>query len=508
MAVTPALELRGIDRRCGRTQANDKVDLVVQPGTVHAVVGENGAGKSTLLKVAFGLMTADAGTIKIGGTDVVRGKHRPANALALGVGMVHQHFMLVGPLTVVENLVLGHEPTKRGVLDLKTAAVSIQALSDRFGLAIDPARTIDSLSVGEQQRVEILRILWRGASVLLLDEPTAVLTPGEVKRLFEVLRVLVAEGKTIVLVTHKLDEVSAIADRVTVLRKGKVVAELPGDAAHEDIARAMVGRPVLLSVERPEVALGDVILSVSGLHVASAITRKDAVADVSFEVRRGEIFGIAGVEGNGQSELVEALAGLRKASGMVRFSGRDVLKMTVAERHAAGMGHVAEDRHKRGLVLDMDITDNLHLGRLGEVSRALVLDRAAMRRRAEAAIAELEVSPPDPGALVRNLSGGNQQKVVMARELGRPGLRCLVCAQPTRGVDIGAIELIYRRLLAARGQGLAIVLVSAELAELRALADRVAVMHRGRFVAVVDAKVLSDPDELDRIGRLMTGAQA
>ena len=504
--MTPALELRRIDRRCGRTQANDKVDLVVQPGTVHAIVGENGAGKSTLLKVAFGLMTADAGTIKIGGVEVARAKHRPADALARGVGMVHQHFMLVGSLTVAENLVLGHEPTKRGVLDLKTAAHSIQALSDRFGLAIDPARTVDSLSVGEQQRVEILRILWRGAQVLLLDEPTAVLTPGEVKRLFEVLRVLVAEGKTIVIVTHKLDEVSAIADRVTVLRKGKVVAELPGDAAHEDIARAMVGRPVLLEVHKPEAAIGEVVLSVAGLCVTS--TRKDAVADVSFEVRRGEIFGIAGVEGNGQSELVEALAGLRKATGAVRFGGHDVLRMSVAERHAAGIGHVAEDRHKRGLVLDMDITDNLHLGRLGEVSRPLALDRAAMRRRAEAAIAELDVSPADPSALLRTLSGGNQQKIVIARELGRPGLRCLVCAQPTRGVDIGAIELIYQRLLAARQVGLAIVLVSAELAELRALADRVAIMHRGRFVDVVAASALSDPNELDRIGRLMTGAHA
>ncbi len=504
--MTPALELRRIDRRCGRTQANDKVDLVVQPGTVHAIVGENGAGKSTLLMVAFGLMTADAGTIKIGGVEVARAKHRPADALARGVGMVHQHFMLVGSLTVAENLVLGHEPTKRGVLDLKTAAHSIQALSDRFGLAIDPARTVDSLSVGEQQRVEILRILWRGAQVLLLDEPTAVLTPGEVKRLFEVLRVLVAEGKTIVIVTHKLDEVSAIADRVTVLRKGKVVAELPGDAAHEDIARAMVGRPVLLEVHKPEAAIGEVVLSVAGLCVTS--TRKDAVADVSFEVRRGEIFGIAGVEGNGQSELVEALAGLRKATGAVRFGGHDVLRMSVAERHAAGIGHVAEDRHKRGLVLDMDITDNLHLGRLGEVSRPLALDRAAMRRRAEAAIAELDVSPADPSALLRTLSGGNQQKIVIARELGRPGLRCLVCAQPTRGVDIGAIELIYQRLLAARQVGLAIVLVSAELAELRALADRVAIMHRGRFVDVVAASALSDPNELDRIGRLMTGAHA
>ena len=521
-SAVPALELHGIDRRCGITQANDKVDLVVQRATVHAIVGENGAGKSTLMKIAYGLMRADAGTIRIGGEEIARTRHRPTEALARGVGMVHQHFMLVGSLTVAENLILGHEPTRswwgaarragaarkgHGVLDLARANHEIAALAERFGLDVDPRRRTDELSVGEQQRVEILRILWLGAQVLILDEPTAVLTPGEVKRLFTLLRTLVAEGKTVVLVTHKLDEVHAIADRVTVLRKGKVVAELPGDAPPEDIARAMVGRPVLLEVHKPPAHPGDVVLAVAGLRVAGRT--KEALSDVSFEVRAGEILGFAGVEGNGQSELVEALAGLRAVtSGAIRFDGKDVLHASVAARQEAGLGLVPEDRQARGLALELSIADNLHLGRLAEVSRPLRLDRKAMQDRARQSVADYAVTPTDPEAIVATLSGGNQQKLVLARELGRPGLRCLVCAQPTRGVDIGAIELIYQRLLAARAAGVAIVLISAELNELRALADRVAVLHRGRIVEVVAGEALADPAELERIGGLMTGARA
>jgi len=483
------------------------------------------------MKIAYGLMRADAGTIQISGEAIPRTRHRPAEALARGVGMVHQHFMLVGSLTVAENLILGHEPTRswfgavrrskgRGVLDLARAEAEIEALARRYGLEVDPRARIDELSVGEQQRVEILRILWHGARLLILDEPTAVLTPGEVKRLFALLRTLVAEGKTVVIVTHKLDEVHAIADRVTVLRKGKVVAELPGQAPPEDIARAMVGRPVLLEVTKAPVVLGDVVLAVDGLHIAGRGESREAVAGVvspwaavvagvSFEVRAGEIFGFAGVEGNGQTELVEALAGLREVgAGAVRFRGRDLRGVSVAQRHRMGLGLVPEDRQTRGLALAMSVADNLHFGRLAEVSRPFRLDRQAIDRRARAAITDFDVSPADPAAIVANLSGGNQQKLVLARELGRPGLRCLVCAQPTRGVDIGAIELIYTKLLAARAAGVAIVLVSAELSELRALADRVAVLYRGRIVAVVPGAALADPIELERIGWLMAGGQS
>jgi len=504
MTATPALELRGIDRRCGRVQANRKVDLVVQPGTIHCVVGENGAGKSTLMKIAYGLMRADAGTIAIRGEAIARTRHRPAEAIARGVGMVHQHFMLVGPLTVAENLVLGHEPRRRGQIDLARAEREIAALAARFGMAIEPRRRVEELSVGEQQRVEILRVLWLGAEVLILDEPTAVLTPGEVRALFAVLRTLVAEGKTVVLVTHKLDEVAAIADRVTVLRKGEVVAELPGAAPAEEIARAMVGRPVLLEVDKGPSRPGDVVLSVNDLRVTER--GREALAGVCFEVRAGEILGFAGVEGNGQRELVLALAGLGAgSSGAVRLGGRDLGRATVSERQRLGLGLVPEDRQARGLVLEMSVADNLALGRLDEVARPLRLDRAAMRARAAQAIAELGVSPADPEATAASLSGGNQQKVVLARELGRPGLRCLVCAQPTRGVDIGAIEIIYRWLIAARDRGVAIVLVSAELTELRALCDRVAVLYRGRLVEVVPGAALADPDELERVGGLMLG---
>ncbi len=508
--ATPVLELRGIDKRCGTTQANRGIDLVVQPGTIHAVVGENGAGKSTLLKIAYGLMRADAGSIRIRGEDIAIDRHRPADAIARGVGMVHQHFMLVGALTVAENLVLGHEPTRRGLLDLTRAEREIRTLSERFGLDVDPHKRVDELSVGEQQRVEILRVLWLGASVLILDEPTAVLTPGEVRSLFVVLRGLVAEGRTVVIITHKLDEVHTLADSVTVLRKGEVVALLPGNAPPEDIARAMVGRPVLLEVlekagdQRPPIR-DEVILEVADLHVQGR--GKEAVRGVSFVVRAGEILGFAGVEGNGQTELVEALAGLiTPTSGKVVLGGQDLSRSSVDQRHRLGLGLVPEDRLTRGLVLDLDLIDNLHLGRLDEVRGRFGLDRERMRTRAETAIADHGISPADPDKLAGSLSGGNQQKVVLARELGRPGLRCLICAQPTRGVDIGAIELIYQRLLAARDAGLAIVLVSAELSELRALADRVAVLHRGAIVDVVAGPSLADPNELERVGRLMTGA--
>ena len=503
-----ALELAGVTKRYGALAANRDVDLRVEAGSVHALVGENGAGKSTLMKVAYGQVRPDAGSLRIKGEPVDWARHGPAASIRRGVGMVHQHFMLVGPLTVTENLVLGREPRRGPFMDLDGAAAELSALAARFGFAVDPHARIEELSVGEQQRVEILKVLWQGCDVLILDEPTAVLTPAEVRELFGVLRALVAEGRTVVLITHKLDEVVAIADRVTVMRHGEVVGGMArGDLSAEAIARAMVGRPVLMEVEKAPAAPGDVVLAVEGLTVAGRGSRP-ALDGVSFELRAGEVLGVAGVEGNGQTELVEALTGLRApAAGRVTLSGRDVTVAPVAARHDAGLAHVPEDRHARGLVLEMSVSDNLLLGRQRELSRGPLLDREAVRGHAERLIREFDVRPADPAATVAGLSGGNQQKVVIARELSRPGLRLLVCAQPTRGVDIGAIELIHRRILAARDGGAAVLLVSAELSEVRSLADRVVVLHRGRIAGTFEGEALQEQSGLERLGELMLGAR-
>jgi len=507
----PALELSGVTKRYGPVVANRDVDLTVSSGSVHAIVGENGAGKSTLMKVAYGQVRADAGRLALRGEDVPLARHSPAGSIARGVGMVHQHFMLVGPLTVAENLVLGREPRRGPLVDLRGASERIAELAGRFGLSVDPSARVEDLSVGEQQRVEILKVLWQGCDVLILDEPTAVLTPAEVRELFGVLRALVAEGRTVVLITHKLDEVADIADRVTVLRRGEVVGELERAGEEplstEAIARAMVGRPVLLEVDKAPAEPGEVVLVVEDLVVAGRGGRP-AVRGVSFELRSGEVLGIAGVEGNGQTELVEALAGLRPARGRVRLAGADVTAAPVAARNDRGLAHVPEDRHARGLVLELSVGENLLLGRQRELSRGPLLDRAACAEHAARLIGEFDVRPPDPDAAVGGLSGGNQQKVVVARELTRPGNRLLLCAQPTRGVDIGAIEQIHERIVAARDAGVAVLLVSAELSEIRALADRVAVVYRGRIVETLEGAALADQAEVERLGGLMTGAGA
>jgi simple sugar transport system ATP-binding protein len=506
---TAALELRGICKRYGAVQANQDVTLRVEPGTVHALVGENGAGKSTLMKIAYGHVHADAGEIFIKGQKVTR--HSPAQSIRLGLGMVHQHFMLVKPLTVVENAVLGREPTRFGglLLDLDRAARDLAALSRRFGLDVDPHQRIEDLSVGQQQRVEILKVLYQGCDVLILDEPTAVLTPGEVRDLFEVLRGLVREGMTIVLITHKLDEVLAIADHVSVMRGGHMVEEMDGGESlrAEDIARAMVGRPVLVRVDKAPPRAGDVVLQVDDLHVMSR-RGIEAVSGVSFDVHAGEIVGVAGVEGNGQTELVEALLGLAPVgSGRVRVGGRDVTTASVYQHYLAGVAHVPEDRHDRALVLDYSVRDNLILGQQRSFTRALgVLDRKRIREHAEKLVAEFKIQPPDANLHAGGLSGGNQQKVVVARELSRHNPALLVCAQPTRGVDIGAIESIHRRMVEARDQGLAVLLVSAELSELQTLSDRLLVMYKGRVVARLDAGEIAAENARDRIGALMTGA--
>jgi len=407
------------------------------------------------------------------------------------VGMVHQHFMLVPTLTVAENVVLGREPSRGGFLDRARAEREVAEVAASAELAVEPRRRVADLTVGEQQRVEILKALWRGAQVLLLDEPTAVLSPPEVKELFRVLRALRDAGKTVVLVTHKLDEVAAIADTTTVMRAGRVVATLPRGTPPGEIARAIVGGHEIPQPAREPTPPGETLLRVEDLAAGR-------LAGVSLAVRAGEIVGIAGVQGNGQTELVLAIAGLlAPARGRVILGGTDVTRASVAARLAGGLGHIPDDRHRRGVVLDFSLADNLRLGRQRELARAGLETWAAGRLR------EADVRPPDPSAAIRTLSGGNQQKLVVERELGRPGLRVLLAAEPTRGVDIGAAAAIHARILAAAGAGVGVLLVSSDLAELRRLADRLLVFYRGRIAAEL-APSASD----EELGALMTGAAA
>ena len=503
---SPALDLRNIVKTYGAVAANRDVSLQVARRSIHALVGENGAGKSTLMKIAYGNARADAGEVWIKGERIAR--HSVAQSIARGVGMVHQHFMLVGALTVVENVILGQEPRRRGLLDIDGASAQIRALSQRFGLDVDPSARVEDLSVGQQQRVEIVKVLWRGCDVVILDEPTAVLTPAEVRELFVVLRGLVKDGMTVVLITHKLDEVLAIASRVTVMRRGERVAEFAADGlTAEQIVQAMVGRPVQQHLDKQPARPGAPKLEIRGLHVTDA-RNYPALRGIDLVVRAGEIVGIAGVEGNGQTELVEALVGLRKVDrGTIAINDRVVTDAPVAQRHAAGLSHVPEDRHDRALVLDYSIEDNLVLGQHRDfVGRFDVIDRDRVRKNAEQLIAEFDIRPPNPSHQVRGMSGGNQQKLVVARELSRRGLAVLICAQPTRGVDVGAIEAIHRRMLEARDRGLAVLLLSAELTELRALSDRLAVLYKGEIVATLEQDELGADDALDRVGAMMTGA--
>jgi ABC-type uncharacterized transport system ATPase subunit len=499
------LELRNITKRFGDVLANDQVCITVAPGTIHAIVGENGAGKSTAMRIAYGFYTADGGEVVIDGT--VCRIATPHDAIARGVGMVHQHFMLVGPMTVAENIVLGAEPGSALALDLRKAAGDIRSLSDEFKLAVDPHAVVDSLSVGQQQRVELLKALYRHAQLLILDEPTAVLTPQEVEELFVILRGMREQGKTVVIITHKLSEVLAISDEVTVMRDGRTVGRLQTkETSAAQLARLMVGRDVLLRVDTPRATPGETRLSVRDVSVRSR-DRTTRVNGVSFDVRAGEIVGIAGVEGNGQTELIEALAGLVDASnlsGEIRFEGRDITRSGARSRRELGIAHIPEDRHRRGLLLEFDLAENSILGvhyRRPVVAHpgGVFLDSGAIRRRANEIIEGFDVRPPNPALLARALSGGNQQKLIIGRELHlRP--RLLLVAQPTRGVDIGAIEFIHRKLVALRDGGCAVLLVSAELDEVTALSDRLLVIHKGRMVGEVDPRAAT----VEEIGLLMT----
>jgi general nucleoside transport system ATP-binding protein len=513
--VPYAVRMHGIDKRFGAVQANRAASLEVPRGEIHALVGENGAGKSTLMRILGGLLKPDAGTVEVNGRDVTGWDTQ--GAIAAGIGVVHQHFMLVPPLTVAENIVLGKEPQRGPQFDRRRAIREVTELEERTGLRVGADRRVADLSVGEAQRVEILKTLYRGADILVLDEPTAVLSPPEVRELWNVLRRVQEQGGTIILITHRLDEVIDLSEAITVMRQGETVARLKtGETSAAGIAHAMVGRAVALTEaigyapqedaggEPPKLPSAELsaALRVNDLVTLSARGTR-AVDGVSFHVARGEIFGIAGVEGNGQTELIEAIAGLRQiAAGAVWVGDRDVTHAPVAERRQAGLAHVPEDRHRRGLVLDYSVADNLILGEQSSYARAGTLDSGRIFSRAQELTREFDIRPPDPKLAARMLSGGNQQKVVIAREMGREFL-VLLASQPTRGVDVGAIEFIHRRIREARDSGRAVLLVSAELNEVLALADRIGVMYRGRVAAVLSARD-ADPE---LIGEYMIGAR-
>ncbi|HZQ02501.1 MAG TPA: ABC transporter ATP-binding protein [Gaiellaceae bacterium] len=482
-AEAPVLEVRGITKRFPGVVANDRVDFDVRAGEVHALLGENGAGKSTLMNILYGLYRADEGEIRLRGKPVVFGSAK--DAIELGIGMVHQHFMLIPVMTVAENIVLGVEPRRDGfLLDERTAEERVRDLSQRFGLAVEPGALVSTITVGQQQRVEILKALYRGADVLILDEPTAVLTPQEAAELFEIVRALKADGKSIVFITHKLNEVLEIADRISVLRRGRMVATFPrAGATEESLARAMVGREVLLRVEKTPANPGEPMLQLEDLHVVDD-RGIEKVRGVSFEVRGGEILALAGVDGNGQTELIDAIAGLRHvASGRVRVAGRDVTNGGARVSLDAGLGHIPQDRQLRGLVLEFTIAENVELHDFDKppASRWGWLFPRRFVERARRLIREFDVRGGGPLTRAGALSGGNQQKVILAREIDRDP-QVLIAAQPTRGLDVGAIEFVHRRLVEERDEGRAILLVSLELDEVLGLADRILVMFEGQIV--------------------------
>ncbi|KJL41179.1 ABC transporter ATP-binding protein [Microbacterium trichothecenolyticum] len=494
------LELRGITKRFGSLVANDHIDLVVQPGEIHALLGENGAGKSTLMNVLYGLYQADEGEILL--DDVVQHFRGPGDAMNSGIGMVHQHFMLIPVFTVAENVMLGHENTKAlGALDLAKARQHVRAVADRFGFEVDPDAIVGDLPVGVQQRVEIIKALSRDAKVLVFDEPTAVLTPQETDELMTIMKQLRDEGTSIVFITHKLREVRAVADRITVIRLGKVVGEASPTASNAELASLMVGRAVELTVHKGPPQPGEGGLEVRDLRVVTA-NGTVVVDDVSFDVRPGEILAVAGVQGNGQTELIEAMVGLgERVSGSIELSGVELVGKSVRGILDEGVGFVPEDRTEDGLVGTFTVAENLILDRSGD--KAFVsggtIRRGVLDDFAKARITEYDIRTQGPYVPAGTLSGGNQQKVVIAREMSRE-LKLLVAAQPTRGVDVGSIEFIHKRIVETRDAGIPVVVVSTELDEVAALADRIAVMYRGAIVGIVPGDTPRDV-----LGLMMAG---
>lgn len=502
--MVPILQLEHITKIFPGVLANDDISLTLHEGEILALLGENGAGKSTLMNILYGLYAPTHGRILIRGQEVAI--TRPQGAIVRGIGMVHQHFMLVPPLTVTENVMLGDEPVRRGLfLDRRSAAARVREISDAYGLAVDPTAEVRTLSVGAQQRVEIIKTLYRNADVLILDEPTAVLTPQEVDDLFKIIRKLVAGGKSIIFITHKLKEVTALADRIVVLRRGRVVGETtPEEADERACAAMMVGREVLLTVDKAPAQPERVVLAVSDMRVLDD-RHTLAVDGVSLQVRAGEIVGLAGVQGNGQTELVEALMGLRETlSGSVEIDGVDVTDATPRKIIEHGVAHVPEDRQEDGLVLDFPVADNLVLNTYyrSPYARGIRLQRQAISASAERLVSAFDVRTPGIDTKVADLSGGNQQKVIVAREFNRP-IKLLIASQPTRGLDVGSVEYIHARIVEKRDNGAGVLLISSELDEVMELADRILVMFKGAIMADLPA----DGATRERVGLLMAGVR-
>ncbi len=501
-----AIEMLHITKRFPGIIANDDITLQLKKGEIHALLGENGAGKSTLMSVLFGLYQAEEGIIKKDGVEV--SIKDPNDANALGIGMVHQHFKLVECFTVLDNIIMGVEPVKCGFLQKKEAREKVLALSEKYGLQIDPDALIEDITVGMQQRTEILKMLYRDNEILIFDEPTAVLTPQEIDELMAIMKNLAAEGKSILFISHKLNEIMAVADRCTVLRKGRCIGTVDTkDTSVEQLSAMMVGRDVSFHVEKKPSQPGEVVLDVEHMTVASKVHKNNAVKDVSLKVRRGEIVCIAGIDGNGQTEFVYGLTGLEPlASGRITLCGQDITKMSIRKRNVLGMSHIPEDRHKHGLVLDYSLEDNLVLERYFEpefTDRAGFLRRDNIRKYAEKLIDQYDVrSGQGPVTIARSMSGGNQQKAIVAREIDKdPEL--LVAVQPTRGLDVGAIEYIHKQLVAQRDAGKAVLLVSLELDEVMDVPDRILVMYEGEIVGELDPKTTTQ----EELGLYMAGAK-
>ena len=507
MSETIALQARNITKRFPGVLANDQVNFDLRKGEIHALLGENGAGKSTLMNIIYGLYSPDEGYILMDEEGSLQPVdiHNPHDAIRMGIGMVHQHFMLVPVFSVTENIILGSEITRGPSLDMRKARRQIRNLAQEYGLEVDPHAIIEDLPVGVQQRVEIIKALYRHARILVLDEPTAVLTPQEADDLIRIMHQLTERGVSIIFITHKLKEVLAVADRITVMRRGQVVGTTtPAESDEQKLASMMVGRAVLLQVDKTPAKPTEVVLDVKNLHVRDE-RGVDVVREISFQVRAGEILGIAGVQGNGQTELVEALTGLRAYnSGQLILAGKQIPPLNPRAGVEAGMGHIPEDRHKHGLVLPYSIADNEVLCTYYQppFARGVQRNEKAVEQNAEKLIERFDVRAPGPHEPAGNLSGGNQQKVIVAREMSRP-IRLLVANQPTRGLDVGSIEYIHSQIVAMRDQGAGVLLVSAELDEILSLADRIAVMYHGQIVATMDVSQATK----EELGLLMAGSK-